>query len=70
MRPVWAPNLGHDGDNLSGYPESPAVVVPGDVVGSRGKLFFRLVQHAVNIEPVPYARIVQAQKATTTGRAT
>ena len=37
---------------------------------SRGKLFFRLVQHAVNIEPVPYARIVQAQKATTTGRAT
>jgi len=25
-------------------------------------------QHAVNIEPVPYARIVQAQKATTTGR--
>ena len=37
---------------------------------SRGKLFFRLVQHAVNIEPVPYARIVQAQKATTTGRTT
>ena len=35
---------------------------------SRGKLFFRLVQHAVNIEPVPYAGIVQAQKATPTGR--
>ena len=35
---------------------------------SRGKLFFRLVQQAVNSEPVPYARIVQAQKPTTTGR--
>jgi hypothetical protein len=30
---------------------------------SRGKLFLRLVQHAVNIEPVPWARIVQARKA-------
>ena len=37
---------------------------------SRGKLFFRLVQQAVNIEPVPYARIVQAQKCTTTYRRT
>ena len=27
---------------------------------SRGKLFFRLVQQAVNVEPVPYARIIQA----------
>jgi transposase-like protein/Zn ribbon nucleic-acid-binding protein len=26
---------------------------------SRGKLFFRLVQQAVNVEPIPYARIVQ-----------
>lgn len=33
---------------------------------SRGKLFFRLVQQAVSIEPVPYAKIVQAGKATTT----
>jgi transposase-like protein len=37
---------------------------------SRGKLFFRLVQQAVNIEPVPYARIVQPQKCTTTYRRT
>src|SRR5437870_4508242 len=27
---------------------------------SRGKLFFRLAQQAVSIEPVPYAKIVQA----------
>jgi transposase-like protein len=33
---------------------------------SRGKLFFRLVQQAVNIEPVPYARIVKGKGATTT----
>src|SRR5437899_5555257 len=33
---------------------------------SRGKLFFRLAQQAVSIEPVPYAKIVQAGKATTT----
>jgi transposase-like protein len=33
---------------------------------SRGKLFFRLVQQAVNIEPVPYARIVRGKDATTT----
>jgi transposase-like protein len=33
---------------------------------SRGKLFFRLVQQAVNIEPVPYARIVKGKDATTT----
>jgi len=33
---------------------------------SRGKLFFRLVQQAVNIEPVPYATIVRAKEATTT----
>ena len=32
---------------------------------SRGKLFFRLVQQAANIEPVPYAKIIQAQNATT-----
>src|SRR2546428_6140137 len=37
---------------------------------SRGKLFFRLVQQAVNIEPVPYAKIIQAQNATTTYRRT
>lgn len=37
---------------------------------SRGKLFFRLVQQAVNIEPFPYARIIQAQNATTTYRRT
>ena len=29
---------------------------------SRGKLFFRLVQQAVNVEPVPYARIIQASR--------
>jgi len=29
---------------------------------SRGKFFFRLVQQAVNIEPVPYARTVQAKR--------
>jgi transposase-like protein len=33
---------------------------------SRGKLFFRLVQQAVNIEPVPYARIVRGKDAATT----
>jgi transposase-like protein len=37
---------------------------------SRGKLFFRLVQQAVNVEPVPYARIIQASKGTTTYRRT
>ena len=37
---------------------------------SRGKLFFRLAQQAVSIEPVPYAKIVQAGKATTTYRRT
>jgi len=37
---------------------------------SRGKLFFRLAQQAVNVEPVPYARIVQARKTATTGRIT
>ena len=37
---------------------------------SRGKLFFRLVQQAVNVEPVPYARIIQAGKGTTTYRRT
>ena len=37
---------------------------------SRGKLFFRLVQQAVNIEPVPYAKIIQAQNAATTYRRT
>jgi transposase-like protein len=26
---------------------------------SRGKLFFRLVQQAVNVEPIPYAKIIQ-----------
>jgi transposase-like protein len=37
---------------------------------SRGKLFFRLAQQAVSIEPVPYAKIVQAGKATTIYRRT
>jgi len=37
---------------------------------SRGKLFFRLAQQAVSIEPVPYAKIIQSPKATTTGRRT
>ena len=37
---------------------------------SRGKLFFRLAQQAVSIEPVPYARIIQNPKATTTRRRT
>jgi transposase-like protein len=37
---------------------------------SRGKLFFRLVQQAVNVESVPYARIIQASKGTTTYRRT
>lgn len=37
---------------------------------SRGKLFFRLAQQAVSSEPVPYARIIQSPKATTTGRRT
>jgi len=37
---------------------------------SRGKLFFRLVQQAVNVEPVPYARIIQAGQGTTTYRKT
>jgi hypothetical protein len=26
---------------------------------SRGKIFFRLVQQAVNVEPIPYAKIIQ-----------
>jgi len=35
---------------------------------SRGKLFFRLVQQAVNVEPVPYAKIIQ--RGDTPGRST
>lgn len=31
---------------------------------SRGKIFFRLVQQAVNIEPVPYVTIIQGQEGT------
>jgi transposase-like protein len=37
---------------------------------SRGKLFFRLVQQAVNVEPIPYARIIQDEDDTTTDRGT
>ena len=37
---------------------------------SRGKLFFRLVQQAVKVEPIPYARIIQGEKGTTTDRGT
>lgn len=37
---------------------------------SRGKLFFRLVQQAVNVEPIPYARITQGVNDTTIGRGT
>jgi transposase-like protein len=37
---------------------------------SRGKLFFRLVQQAVNIEPVPYAKIIQGKEGTTAYRGT
>ncbi len=33
---------------------------------SRGKVFFRLVQQAVNVEPIPYARIIQGPETTTT----
>ena len=37
---------------------------------SRGKLFFRLVQQAVNVEPIPYAKIIQDENDTTTDRGT
>jgi transposase-like protein len=37
---------------------------------SRGQLFFRLVQQAVNIEPVPYAKIIQGKEGTTAYRGT
>jgi transposase-like protein len=37
---------------------------------SRGKLFFRLVQQAVNVEPIPYARIILGDNDTTIDRGT
>jgi transposase-like protein len=37
---------------------------------SRGKLFFRLVQQAVNVEPIPYSRIILGDNDTTIDRRT
>jgi hypothetical protein len=34
----------------------------------RGKVFFRLVQQAVKVEPIPYARITRGENDTTIGR--
>ena len=37
---------------------------------SRRKLFFRLVQQALSVEPIPYTRIIQGENDTTTDRGT
>ena len=81
VRRLRTPDLGDGGYDLSGHPHPFVLVVPSDVVdhhldeftfrfnrrksASLGKLFFRLVQQAVAVEPSPYDMIVGRTRAAT-----